>query len=106
MLILISLAAWAVPVQMTQQGRVVDSSGVPLEGTHIFEYRIYDSDTGGNVVWDEAMVEEHKGKWATVFSGWVQHLLDDERSNAFSAFVCDETCRVLSGSAALQVPGT
>ena len=58
MLILISLAAWAVPVQMTQQGRVVDSSGVPLEGTHIFEYRIYDSDTGGNVVWDEAMVEQ------------------------------------------------
>ena len=58
MLILVSLAAWAIPVQMTQQGRVVDVSGVPLEGTHIFEYRIYDAETGGNVVWDEAMVEQ------------------------------------------------
>ena len=55
--------------------------------------------------WDEAMVDEHRGNWASVFSGWVQHVLDDERSNAFSAFVYNETCRVLSGSAALHVPG-
>jgi len=56
--------------------------------------------------WDEAMVAEHRGNWASVFSGWVQHVLDDERSNAFSAFVYNETCRVLSGSAALHVPGS
>ena len=55
--------------------------------------------------WDQAMVAEHKGKWASVFSGWVQHVLDDERSNAFSEFVHSETCRVLADSAALQVPG-
>ena len=56
--------------------------------------------------WDEAMVKEHKDKWAEVFSGWVQHVLDSERSNAFSTFVYNETCRVLSGSAALHVPGS
>jgi hypothetical protein len=56
--------------------------------------------------WDEAMVAEHGGHWASLFSGWVQHALDDERSNAFSAFVYNETCRVLSGSAALHVPGS
>ena len=50
--------------------------------------------------WDEAMVAEHRTNWAAVFSGWVQHVLDDERSNAFSTFVFNETCRVLSGSAA------
>ena len=55
--------------------------------------------------WDQAMVAEHKGNWASVFSGWVQHVLDDERSNAFSEFVYSETCRVLADSAALQVPG-
>ena len=55
--------------------------------------------------WDQAMVAEHKGKWASVFSGWVQHVLDDERSNAFSEFVYSETCRVLADSAVLQVPG-
>ena len=56
--------------------------------------------------WDEAMVDEHKGNWASVFSGWVQHVLDDERSNAFSTFAYDETCRALSGNAALHVPGS
>ena len=56
--------------------------------------------------WDEAMVDEHKGIWASVFSGWVQHVLDSERSNAFSTFVYNETVRVLSGNAALHVPGT
>jgi hypothetical protein len=56
--------------------------------------------------WDEAMVAEHKEQWASVFSGWVQHVLDDERSNAFSTFVFNETCRVLSGNAALHIPGS
>ena len=56
--------------------------------------------------WDEAMVAEHGGNWASVFSGWVQHVLDDERRNAFSEFVYNETCRVLAGNAALQVPGS
>jgi len=55
--------------------------------------------------WDEAMLDNHGKNWASVFSGWVQHVLDDERSNAFSAFVYNETCRVLSANAALHVPG-
>ena len=55
--------------------------------------------------WDEAMVKQHKDNWAKVYSGWVQHVLDSERSNAFSTFVYNETCRVLSGNAALHVPG-
>ena len=44
--ILIGALAWAVPLQMTQQGRVVDSSGVPFDGIQTFEYRIYDAETG------------------------------------------------------------
>ena len=52
------------------------------------------------------MVDEHKEKWASVFSGWVQAVLDDERRNAFSEFVYNETCRVLADTAALQVPGS
>ena len=55
--------------------------------------------------WDNAMVDEHKANWAEVFSGWVQHVMSDERSNAFSEFVYNETMRVLSGVAALHVPG-
>ena len=37
--------------------------------------------------WDQAMVTQHKENWATTFSGWVQRVLNDERSNALSLFV-------------------
>ena len=56
--------------------------------------------------WDAAMVAEHGERWAEVFSTWMQSLLNDGRSNAFSTFVHDETRRVFSGVAALHVPGT
>ena len=56
--------------------------------------------------WDAAMVAEHSERWAEVFSTWMQSLLNDGRSNAFSIFVHDETRRVFSGVAALHVPGT
>ena len=45
----------AVPLQMTQQGRVVDGAGVPYEGITTFEYRIYDAETGGNMLWEEVL---------------------------------------------------
>ena len=55
--------------------------------------------------WDKDMVKQHGADWAKVFSQWIQGVLDDERSNAFSIFVYSETCRVFKGTAALQVPG-
>ena len=55
--------------------------------------------------WDHEMVTQHGANWAALFAGWVQSVLDDERSNAFSLFVYNETCRVFKGIAALHVPG-
>ena len=55
--------------------------------------------------WDKEMVKEHGANWASLFAKWVQNVLDDESSNAFSKFVYNETCRVFHGTAALQVPG-
>ena len=55
--------------------------------------------------WDGAMVTQHKGDWASILAGWVQGVLGDERSNAFSLFVYNETRRVFEGTAALHVPG-
>ena len=52
------------------------------------------------------MVTQHGVSWASIFAGWVQNVLDDERSNAFSLFVYSESCRVFHGSAALHVPGS
>ena len=40
-----------------------------------------------------------------LFAKWMQGVLGDERSNAFSKFVHDESCRIFHGTAALQVPG-
>ena len=55
--------------------------------------------------WDQAMVTQHGEKWASFFSAWVQTVLEDEHSNAFSLFVYKETCRVFHASAALHIPG-
>jgi len=55
--------------------------------------------------WDKKMVEEHGKEWAAAFSSWIQCVLDDKRSNAFSMFVHSETRRVFQGMTALHVPG-
>ena len=54
---------------------------------------------------DKAMVTEQGADWLELFATWMQNVLNDERSNAFSIFVYTETCRVFEGAAALQVPG-
>ena len=56
--------------------------------------------------WDQAMVTEHAANWASLFTGWMQKVLDDEPSNAFSMFVHKETCRVFQAALALHVPGS
>ena len=55
--------------------------------------------------WDKAMLTEHKADWPELFATWMQEVLNDNRSNAFSIFVHTETCRVFGGAAALQIPG-
>jgi hypothetical protein len=55
--------------------------------------------------WDKAMVVTHGVAWASVFASWMQKLLDDEDTNAFSKFMFSETCRVFKDLAALSVPG-
>ena len=54
--------------------------------------------------WDKEMVKEHGVTWASTFAKWMQNVLSDERSNAFSTFMYNETCRVFPGMSALQVP--
>lgn len=54
--------------------------------------------------WDLAMVAQHKSLWGGMFAAWMQGVLVDEGSNAFSVFVYNESCRVFHGAAALHVP--
>ena len=47
--------AHAVPLQLTQQGRVLDSNNVALSGTQSITFRIYDDPTSGSMLWDETL---------------------------------------------------
>ena len=49
--------------------------------------------------WDEAMVAQYGENWASKFAGWIESVLEDERSNAFSEFVYNETLRVVHANA-------
>ena len=39
------------------------------------------------------MVEEYKEKWAQTFMEWVQEVINDPSTNAFSKFVYNESKR-------------
>jgi hypothetical protein len=59
--------AQAVPLQITQQGRIIDANGQTLEGSQFVVFRIYDQETGGNIVWDEiSTVQFTNGYYATI----------------------------------------
>ena len=74
MLILLSSLSLAVPLQMTQQGRVVDSAGVPYEGAYIFQFHIYDAQSGGNALWSEVQtVNVLNGYYSAVLGADVQN---------------------------------
>ncbi len=42
-----------VPHLISYQGRLTNSSGVPLTGTHNITFRIYDAPSGGTLLWSE-----------------------------------------------------
>ena len=71
--------AQAVPLQITQQGRILDTNGAALTGTHNLTFRIYDSATGGSLLWSEPItVSFNNGYYATVLGA-------DEQNNALDS---------------------
>jgi len=56
LLLSLSSAAWAVPAQLTHQGRFVDSAGSPLTDDTTITFRLVDSDSGGTTLWDEEQI--------------------------------------------------
>ena len=47
--------AHAVPLQLTQQGRLVDNNGVAATGSHNLTFRIYNAPTSGSLLWEETV---------------------------------------------------
>ena len=60
--------AQAVPMQLSQQGRLVDSSGAAAAGNHNLTFRLYNAGTGGTLLWNETcqQLEVSKGDIAEV----------------------------------------
>ncbi len=46
-------AGAAIPRLINYQGKVTDSSNVPLTGSYAVAFRIYDAESGGNMLWEE-----------------------------------------------------
>ncbi|MCD6501385.1 hypothetical protein J7L01_02175, partial [bacterium] len=47
-------AAFAVPLRTNYQAKVTDTTGTPITGARDIVFRIYDSETGGALVWSES----------------------------------------------------
>ncbi|MDT8287252.1 MAG: hypothetical protein RQ748_09100 [Elusimicrobiales bacterium] len=50
---LLSLPAYAAPMMINYQGRLIDTAGNPLEGTQSILFSVYDAPANGSLVWSE-----------------------------------------------------
>ena len=65
--LLLSPSAQAVPLQITQQGRMIDASGAAVDGSQIVVFRVFDAETGGSQLWEEYLtVQFNNGYYAIV----------------------------------------
>jgi hypothetical protein len=65
--LILSGPAHAVPLQLTQQGRLLDPSGASVAGLHDLHFRIYDDASAGSLLWDESLtVDFVNGYYAAV----------------------------------------
>lgn len=67
--LLIPASALAVPAELNHQGRLLDASGVPLEGLHQLEFILYDSAVAGSPVWSEVLNINFVGGYYSVVLG-------------------------------------
>ena len=64
----------AVPLQLTQQGRMLDANGSAVTGLHILTFRVYDDVNTGNMLWEDYMTADFvNGYYAAVLGADVQN---------------------------------
>ncbi|MFP4458566.1 MAG: hypothetical protein ACLFSQ_03125, partial [Candidatus Zixiibacteriota bacterium] len=68
-LILLTLSLFAVPEQLSFQGRITESDGTPYHGMHDMDFRIYDSESGGTLLWSETQSIDIQVGYYHVFLG-------------------------------------
>jgi hypothetical protein len=55
---LAAVASGDIPKKISYQGRLTDSSGLPLAGSHSLTFRLYDLPAGGSSLWSESKTAE------------------------------------------------
>ena len=72
--------SFAVPHQLTQQGRLLDTDGIPLEGIQNVEFRLYNDPFSGSLMWSETQnIQMNNGFYAVILGGDVNNNpLDDQ----------------------------
>ena len=79
MLIFISTLVHAVPVQLMQQGKLLDASNTAITGQHQLQLKIYDAPFSGSVLWEESVqIDFVNGHYSVVLGGdTINNPLDD-----------------------------
>ena len=67
--ILLCNSAFAIPVQMNHQGRLLDDEGKGLTGAHDLVFTIYEEQTDGNVQWSEVQTVQFNNGYYSVMLG-------------------------------------
>jgi hypothetical protein len=81
--LLFSIQAFAIPQQFTQQGRLIDNTGIPVSGTHILTFHLYESPISTTPLWGESL---------SVFfeNGYYNTSLGSDNNNPIDTDVLDE----------------
>jgi len=67
---LLASQAFAVPMALSTQGRILDADGQPLEGPVSVSFRIMDAETGGTALWSDALsLDLHNGFYTARLGG-------------------------------------
>ena len=67
--VMATATAWAVPMQLAHQGRLLGADAAPLDGTHTLSFALYDAEQDGAVVWSEDIETVMTGGFYSVVLG-------------------------------------
>ncbi len=88
----LAFPAFATPAKLSQQGRLIDGEGEPLDGAHQITFRLYDEASEGSLLWSESRnLDLNDGYYATTLgdqtpldedlfagSAWLELTVDGE----------------------------
>lgn len=76
--LVVPVLAWAVPLQLAHQGRLLDADQAPLDGTRDLTFRLYDAAEDGTLLWEDNVSETFtSGFYSAILGADEANLLDD-----------------------------